>query len=295
MAHVVTLFGWAVLPTTLVACLAQGVGVVIRGSSLNSGCWLGLASGKWSLIGYLLGVAMLAPIAWQLLRAIRSVHRGELHQQPAGLAERQLLPSGAFVWVLRTGELAAYASGLLRPSAVVTTGMLQLLNPDERLAVCEHEAAHVRLGHPRLLVFGAIVVRSYGLLPPVQRAWSGLCRELEAAADDEAARVVGTLPLLTALARVGLAQSGITPAFNEAEHLRYRIRRLQSPRRISRLLNARVSVLTSMSVALLTWSICAALTRNPALFGLVGCALAVGMVGLRPTWTWPSAAPGIHH
>ena len=72
---------------------------------------------------------------------------------------------------------------------------------------------------------------------PARLAWTRLRRDLEAAADDEAAAAVGTAPLLSALAKVALATaaapaaaSPARPAFADPGDLRYRVRRLQQPR-----------------------------------------------------------------
>jgi hypothetical protein len=121
---------------------------------------------------------------------------------------------------------------------VVSTGLLALLTPAEQEAVLHHEAAHIRLGHPRILLLGAVIARSYRWLPPARLAWTRLRRDLEAAADDEAAAAVGTAPLLSALAKVALAAAASPApgsgdpaglAFAEPGDLRYRIRRLQQP------------------------------------------------------------------
>src|SRR5712664_3007742 len=104
-----------------------------------------------------------------------------------------------------SGQVAAYCGGLRRPQPVVTTALLGLLGPAEQDAVLAHEAAHIRLGHPRILLAGAVIGRSYRWLPPARLAWDRLRRDIEAAADDEAAAAAGTGPLLSALAKVALA------------------------------------------------------------------------------------------
>lgn len=285
-AYLVGLLGWAVLPATALACAGQGVAGVAGGklTALHNRCWLGVAVGDWRLIGYTLGAAALSPLVWHGLQVGLAARRVEVSSRSQCQAERRWMASGNSVWVVATGEAAAYAGGVLHPLAVVTTGLLDPLDAAERDAVCEHEAAHIRLGHPRVLLLGAVIFRAYGFLPPVRRCWAGLRRELEAAADDEAARIVGVGALLTALARVGLAQAGVVAAFGDREHLRYRLRRLQGVGGSSRPANASVGAAAGALVAMLTWTTCSFLARSPEAPGLLGCAAVALALGVRPLW-----------
>jgi len=163
--------------------------------------------------------------------------------------------------------------------------------------VLAHEAAHVRLGHPRILLAGAVIGRSYRWLPPARLAWDRLRRDLEAAADDQAAAAAGTGPLLSALAKVALATTppaATAPAsagFADPEDLRYRIRRLQAPPARS----ARSAVALSLAGAVLTGGLAAAacqlLHAGAAWPGLTGCLAAFGYLGWRPAWTRPPGRP----
>lgn len=285
-AYLVGLLGWAVLPATVLACAGQAVAGLagVGRTALRNGCWLGVAAGDWRLVGYSLGAIALAPVVWHAVRVGSAARRVELSGRSRRQAERRQLASGNAVWVLASDEAAAFAGGVLHPSAVVTTGLLEPLDTAERDAVCEHEAAHVQLGHPRLLLLGAVIFRAYGFLPPVRCCWAGLRRELEAAADDEAARIVGVGALLTALARVGLAQAGVAAAFGDREHLRYRLRRLQGVSGSSRPVTASVGAAAGALVAMLTWTTCSFLTRSPGVPGLLGCAAAAVALGVRPLW-----------
>jgi hypothetical protein len=187
--------------------------------------------------------------------------------------------------------VAAWCGGLRRPQVVVTTGLLGLLEPAEQEAVLGHEAAHVRLGHPLILLFGAVIGRSYRWLPPARLAWDRLRRDIEAAADDEAAATPGTGPLLSALAKVALAAapppaaSAAGASFADPEDLRYRIRRLQAPpaRR------ARSTLSLALAGAVLTGGLAAAacqlLHTSTAWSGLIPCLAAFGYLGWRPAWS----------
>ncbi len=288
--HLVRLIGLGVLPAGWLACLAVGfAGLIGHGPGLlGDGCWLGLSRGTWRLLVYGTVLLALAPLGWQATSIVRSAARLRPGDLERVLASKHRLRGGGVVWIVPSEEVMAYAGGFLRPYAVVTTGLLDLLTPLEREAVLEHEGAHLRFGHPYLLMLGAVVARAYGFLPVVRRAWDGLNLELEASADDEAARLVGAAPLATALARVGLTAAAAAPALAAGGHLRHRLRRLQEPgRRRCTPANAIAGVLGAMLVAAFGWSACALLVRDPVLPGLALCTAAMAAVGLRPTWPWP--------
>jgi len=198
--------------------------------------------------------------------------------------------------VVPSDRLAAYCGGLHRPQVVVTTGLLGLLEPAEQEAMLGHEAAHVRLGHPPILLFGAAIGRSYRWLPPARRAWDRLRRDIEAAADDEAAATAGAGPLLSALAKVALATAPPaaappTAGFADPEDLRYRIRRLQAPPARS----ARCTLSLGLAGALLTAGLAAAacqLLHTGAVWsGLIPCLAAFGYLGWRPAWARTVRSP----
>lgn len=298
-SHLVSLVGWMFLPAGWLACAGLDIaGALTRTTS--AGCrvgasWFGIQAGIWQLLGVGVVVLVVGPLVWQGLRALVFARRIELRGLAAAGARRRCLRGGGSVWVLPAAEPLAYAGGVLRPRAVVTTGLLDLLDPTEREAVLEHEGAHLRLGHPRLLLLGAAVARAYRFLPPVRRTWAGLRRELEAAADDEAARLVGVGPLLSALARVGLARATtIGPVsdahFADPEHLRYRIRRLQQPQEPAPGVSVAVIALGALLAGAFAWCACTLIAPQPELPGLVACLGTFAAVGSRPLWTWRSSS-----
>jgi len=302
--HLVALTGLALLPAGGVVCAGLGLAAVTgHAPGPVSGC--GSAGGGWLLPGGL-ALATLAPLGWQAARIVASARRTELAGMALAGARPHRLPGGRVVWVLPSAEPAAHVMGMRHPKAVVTSGLLALLDPAEQRAVCEHEAAHLRLGHPRLLLLGAVVARAYRFLPPVRRAWSGLRRELEAAADDEAVRAVGTAPVLSALARVTLALAtgsaaapGAVAGFDDADpgHLRYRLARLQQPRPARRGVCALVAVGGLTLAAAFTWSACGLAAGTTTWAGLAACGAAFAATALRPMWPSP-ASPGLrgsHH
>jgi Zn-dependent protease with chaperone function len=292
-AYLIALLALALLPAGWLACLGTAlVGLAVGGGSPTAECWLGLDGRSWRLVADAVALGALVPLAWQGVRLGVRTWRAEPRRVELATADRRCLRSGGTVWVIPSEQPIAYAGGVVQPRAIITTGLLAMLGPLEQEAVLEHEAAHVRLGHPRLLLLGAAVERAYGFLPPVRRAWDGLSREAEVTADEEAVRLVGRLPLLTALAQVGLARASAGAAsFTDAHHLRYRIRRLQEPASSDPRASWLVGTLGAVLVAGLSWSICAFLGDNPTTGGLVVCALGVTAIGLRPTWRWRHRQP----
>jgi hypothetical protein len=284
--HLVALIGWALLPALWLACLGGAIGSWIAGTRLSGGCLFGLNRGQWQLLGYLPAAAALGVLVWHAIRRAVAAQAAQLRGLALAASARQQVQGGP-VWVVPSTQPAAYAGGLWRPKAVVTSGLLAPLDPRERAAVCEHEVAHVRLGHPRVCWAGGAVASAYGVLPPVRQAWDGLRRELEAAADDEAVSAVGAAPVLSALVRTALKASGIADAlvgFNHPEHLRYRIARLEGLRPSRRAPTAVAGSAVGMLSLMMAWTLCVLAGAHASEIGVVACLVAIGALGLRPMW-----------
>lgn len=290
VTYLVGMVGLVLLPLAGLACSGVALGHFLAGTAAAA-----VDCGPPAALGPMVGglaVALLAALVGHAARVVAAASRTELHSVAMAQATRHGVHGGGSVWVVPADSVAAHTCGLRHPRAVVTTGLLALLDRSEQQAVCEHEAAHIRLGHPRLLLVGATIARAYRFLPPVRRAWSGLRRELEAAADDEAVRQVGTTPMLSALARIGLARAssaagGAAAGFADGDHLRYRIARLQQPQPPGRRAGAAVAAGALALAAGFTWLACALAAGMPALVGLVVCLTALVGVGTRPAWSCP--------
>ncbi len=288
-AHLVGLVGWGLLPAVWLACLGASIGSWLAGIRVSGGgCLFGLQEGQWQLAGYLPATAAVGVLVWRAAGLAVSARQAELRGLAMAGAVRREVSGGAGVWVVASTQPAAYAGGLWRPRAVITSALLAPLDEAERRAVCEHEGAHVRLGHPRVLVVGGAVAAAYGRLPPVRRAWDGLRRELEAAADDEAVRAVGRTPVLSALARVALlaTSAGGSAGFGGGEHLRYRIARLEDVLSVRAAPTALVGSAVAVVASVMAWSACVLGGVQPSIVGVVACGSAIVAVGLRPTWAW---------
>lgn len=291
-AHFVSLVSWGVVPTIWLACLGGSLGSWVVGTlAPYDGCAIGATPTALQLLGYVPAAASLVALTWKAAQAALMTRRAELRGMALARSARYVPAGGGAVWVVPSREPAAYAAGLWRPKAVVTSALLAKLGPAQRRAVCEHETAHVRLGHPRLLLVGGAVAALYGALRPVKRSWEGLRREIEAAADDEAARVVGPEVVVSALAQVTLgasadARDGGVAGFGEAEHLQYRIARLGQARRARALPTTLVGSLTAFAVAAIGWSTCGLTGARPTFVAVAACSSVVGLAALRPLWAW---------
>jgi Zn-dependent protease with chaperone function len=98
----------------------------------------------------------------------------------------------------------AYAlPGLVTGRVVVSTGMLQALDVDERRALLAHEASHLAHRHHLYLAATGLAAAANPLLRPVA---SAVRRSVERWADEDAAQAVDDRRLVArALARAGLA------------------------------------------------------------------------------------------
>ena len=295
VVEVLTLAAIGLAPPLLLACAAAAAGTWSggRGDMVAGVCVLAAGPvGPAQLALYGLAAALLARTGAVAARAIVAASRAGPRGRALAAATLRRAPGGVTAWLVPSGQVAAWCGGLRRPQVVVTTGLLDLLSPAEQQAALAHEAAHIRLGHPRILLVGAVIGRSYRWLPPARLAWDRLRRDIEAAADDEAAAAAGTRPLLSALAKVALAATAPAGAgFADPEDLRYRIRRLQAPPARS----ARSALALGLAGAVLTGGLAAAacqpLHAGAAWPGLIGCLAAFGYLGWRPAWTRPPARP----
>ena len=282
------LLGVGLLPPVVLSCIAAGLGVRVAPAG-HGGLCLVVAPGALGLVQLALyGAAVFLVVRTVFFagRALLGACRAELRGRALAGAHSRVLPGGVSVWVVPSAQIAAYSGGWRHPKALVTTGLLALLDGDEQAAVCHHEGAHVRLGHPRLLLIGAAVADAYSFLAPARAAWARLRRSFEAAADDEAVKALGTRPLLCALAKVALASTrpDTALAFADAEDLRYRIQRLQHPTACSPVSGAALGLSGVALTATLAWMACATFQPGGPWQGIVACLAGFGWLGLRPTW-----------
>jgi len=282
--HLLTLTGLALLPIGWLSCLAGAIGAVLYPhSTLSISCWIDKGGFNfWRVSSEVLALFFLARLIWAGFQVGRATSKVSVNRisflKSTGNSTQRLKK----LVVIPTDAVVAFASGIRRPRVIVSSGLLNLLESPEQDAVIEHELAHLRLGHPRILFLGATIALAYSWLPPVHRAFNGLRRELEAAADDQVVAVCGAKVLIRALAKVGLQNATTaTASFADADTLRYRLRRLQENTKIRRHTNIIFGMgLVFSLVILLSWSACVLFNSAPATAGLFGCALSSGALAL---------------
>jgi len=272
-AWLVVLCGWALVPAVWVACTAGLVGAWLGGRTAgDAGCLLGVDASGWTLIADALGVSLLSVVVWHGWRAAGAARRLERRARRVPPIRVVRTSLGA-VTVLPSDRPAAFALGVLRPRAVVTTGLLERLGALGAQAVCEHEAAHLRLGHPRLLLLGRAIAAAYHGFWPVERAWDGLRAAFEAAADDAASAVVGRPALQAALVTL---QAEVSAGGIQVD-LGARCARLEglAP---CRGVSGPLAGLLVVTIGLIALGSCALVGAPSSGLGIVGCSLL--LVGL---------------
>lgn len=281
--HLLTLVGLAVLPIGWLGCLAGGIGAALYpNSALSFSCWIGTRGfNTWQASTELLGLFFLVRLLWAGFQTARLTSRVNVNKISFLGSIGDSTQRRNKLLVIPTDAVVAFASGISRPRATVSSGLLNLLEPPEQEAVIEHELAHLRLGHPRILFIGAVIASAYSWLPPVHDAFNGLRRELEAAADDQVVAACGVKALIQALAKVGLHNAQATTAsFADADTLRYRLNRLQGKAGPKKQANIFGTGIVFSLVVLLSWSLCVVFNSASATADFYGCMLGSGALAL---------------
>lgn len=226
--------------------LLVGIGVTVEAASGFS-AWRGLASLAscyWAwfpgagvpqrtctrsipLVGFhlfvpvtVLGSVVVASIAMGLARGIGLAISARRVRAAIGPLVPQLSPflkeatraSGAkHVELRRNDRPFAACVGILRPSIVVSTGLLGRLGHDELVAVLAHEERHRRRQAPLRQVVARSAVRALFLFPTLHQLLDAHLVDEEVLADQEASAVAGRTPLVTALARLSSASAVPSP------------------------------------------------------------------------------------
>lgn len=132
------------------------------------------------------GIAALVPVAawhgastvWHTTRRARQVLRMGDHRE---------LPCGASLVVLPNIPPVAVSVPGRPPRVVVGRGLVEALDAGQFRAVCDHEAAHLRLGHSRYLLLAMAAERVFCFWPPAKPSVTALRVSLERWADESAA------------------------------------------------------------------------------------------------------------
>jgi beta-lactamase regulating signal transducer with metallopeptidase domain len=107
---------------------------------------------------------------------------------------------------------AAYCVAGRRPTVVLTTGTLQVLDPGQLDAVLAHERAHLAGHHHQLMAMARVARQVLPFLPLLRDADAQVARLVELHADDAAQRAHGPRPLATALVLLATASASPSPA-----------------------------------------------------------------------------------
>jgi len=132
----------------------------------------------------------------------------------AGATERAAAALGIApprLMVLSSNHPILICRGLRKPIIVASTGLCEMLAPDELDAAIAHEMAHARYRDP-ILGWALMLVRGLCFFSPaVQLAARAAVAEVERRADQSAARIVGSTEAVVASLRK-MAGNGCAPA-----------------------------------------------------------------------------------
>lgn len=201
---------------------------------------------------FLGGLAMIL-LGWRYGRSLRrSSIRTRAHAEAARITGHPVA-GGTAAFVLDATRPAVYCVPGRPPTIVLTTGALELLDPQQLAAVLEHERAHLTRRHHLLLA----VTRSLAAVAPVVPLFAcgagEVARLAEMHADDVAARRGGRRPLLAALlamsASVAVAQVPAAWLAATGGVVTSRVRRLADPPPRARWVRYGVA-LTALTLAL---------------------------------------------
>jgi Zn-dependent protease with chaperone function len=195
------------------------------------------------------GVALVHALwsIWREQRSIRALPVIPLAASDYG--DALLVPLGAEVGVLRSRRQGAFCAGLLRPRVVMTSALLDALDPDERQAVVEHELSHVRGGAPLKLLLGHLAVRTLFWVPLLRDLADRYVLLTELQADRHAIAVTSRSALAGALSQA-LEAPAIVGSAGLADHAAARIDRLFDARaKLPRLIKPQRAALTLLAVA----------------------------------------------
>jgi len=119
---------------------------------------------------------------------------------------------GVELVVLPTAQPLAVSVAGDSGQILVSRGLVDALTEEQLQLVVDHEMAHLRLGHQRVLQFATALDHAFAFFWPMRQSTAALRVALERCADEEAA---GTEPLRRAQLRAALLSVGGLAAGNE--------------------------------------------------------------------------------
>jgi Zn-dependent protease with chaperone function len=212
--------GWSVLAALGLAGLTLAVHATALGGGLShliGACVLRLRAtyatpggATVAGLGLTLAGAVLARTTVSAAILLRATGRQALrHAQTARLVGVSEPALGAVL--VEHPQPAAYCVAGRRPTVVLTTGTLQVLDPGQLEAVLAHERAHLAGHHHHLMAMARVARQVLPFLPLLRDADAQVARLVELHADDAAQRVHGPRPLATALVLLATARAAPSP------------------------------------------------------------------------------------
>jgi Zn-dependent protease with chaperone function len=229
---------WSVIAATGLAGLALAVhGTALGGglSFLVGACVRRLRDTYATPGGTALAMAGLGLASIVLVRAMatgagrmRAVRRAALrHAWTARLVGRQV--SALEATVVDDPRPAAYCLPGRRPTVVLTTGTLAVLNAAQLAAVLAHERAHLAGRHHLLMTLARTGRAVLPFIPLLREADVQVARLTELHADDAAVRACASGPLVTALVILATGGSSAPSMAAAATDVVQRVTRLLRP------------------------------------------------------------------
>lgn len=262
----VSLAGLFLLPLAVALCLAQ--------SSIQQG------EGRpvWPLaIALSVAIATIGRAAWAAHAVWRtSRHLGCLAE---AAATGHLEPGVLIVPITTPPAFVA------NQRVVISSTLVDELPPSQLAAVLAHERAHLHGGHARLALWAHALRRGLLGLPAARRAEHRVRCELEALADDTAARHIGDpTPVVAALSRLRSRRSHAAAMLFSGDDIDDRIGRLQHGSSSSPRSDRIVMGGTAVAAAASVWASCNAVHQQWLGIGVAMCAaVAAALWGLlRP-------------
>jgi Zn-dependent protease with chaperone function len=208
-SRILTVTGLALAFTTAGALSLLAFTVVARIPIVASqGHWAASAVASRVEVPAWLGVFAIACIAVIAVRTVRTFDR---YRRVLGHAVRLQLESGGEIVTVKDPASFAYASRIwpFRPGVIIVSeGLQQTLDANERAAVLAHEQSHLTHQHSLYELAALLAGALNPLLRPLQRE---INFSLERWADEDAAAVQGRAVAASALAASALHSVGAAP------------------------------------------------------------------------------------
>ena len=221
------LLSWSGLLVLVADVAAPHEGVVRACASVLAA----LARGEWDPVPVTAALAYLAVVGrtgWYLARAIARSRRTVDAIRSVGRFD-------GTTWQVAGSRSVGFTAGLVRPIVVVSDDLAEGIDARTREVVVAHELAHARGRHTAVDLLARALAAGLAPWPGARLATLEVRRNLEAAADDCAARQYGAATVAHAIGRVALTPSAPITAgvLGAADWPVWRVRRLLRPHRIS--------------------------------------------------------------